>query len=247
MPHVELTTDDLYALNRQATVARMLSTLAHNVNNALQVIAGTAELLQQRSDLGEPTRQGLARIRGRASAAAAVVGEVLAFSQARPEARGTLQLGAIARRAVLLHGNDLSRANIDVRLEIDEADALVEGYESQLLQVALNLIDNAEGALRPVTGATLTVSVVVEGGDAVLRVADNGPGVAAHDRDRIFDPFVSTGPRGQVRGQMQGQMPPQGLGLPVSVALAREHGGSLVIEPSAVGATFALRLPRVVP
>ncbi len=245
MPHVELTTDDLYALNRQATVARMLSTLAHNVNNALQVIAGTAELLQQRSDLGEPTQQGLVRIRGRASAAAAVVGEVLAFSQARPEARGTLQLGAIARRAVLLHGNDLSRANIDVRLEIDEADALVDGYESQLLQVVLNLVDNAERALRPVTGATLTVSVVVDGGDVVLRVADNGPGVAAHDLDRIFDPFVSSGPRGQAQGQMPAQA--QGLGLPVSVALAREHGGSLVIEPSGVGAIFALRLPRVMP
>jgi signal transduction histidine kinase len=246
MSPADLTVDDLLALNRQATVARLVSALVHDVNNALQVISGSVELIQGRDDLAASVQTGLARISGQVAHAATTVAAVTAFSQShasqsQPEPSGPVAVGATVLRGVALRRHALSRANIEVVLDIDSDgdpdDVRVLGQPSQLLLIVVNLLHNAEHALSQVRGRRLSLSLTREGADVVLRVANNGAGVPVDDRERLFDPFASTGPRADVLG----------LGLPVSAHLARAHGGSLVLEPSATGACFALRLPRLEP
>jgi signal transduction histidine kinase len=94
----------------------------------------------------------------------------------------------------------------------------------------MNLIDNGR-----THGGHVTVAVAAQNGSAVVRVGDDGPGIAPADRDRIFDRFYRAPDR---RGT-----PGAGLGLPIAKATAERWGGSLHLVPSGTGTTFEVRLP----
>jgi two-component system, NtrC family, sensor kinase len=109
---------------------------------------------------------------------------------------------------------------------------LVEASSTQLKQVILNLVTNAQHALPD--GGTIEIEVAREGGWATVAVADDGPGIPPAVVTRIFDPFFTT--RRDVGGT--------GLGLSVSLGIAQTHGGDLdVSSVPGEGATFTLRLP----
>jgi signal transduction histidine kinase len=223
---------DLVTLNRAATVARLLSGVAHEVNNALQVIGGTTELLQETPGLPAPIADGFRRIGGQNLRAAAAISDVMAFAR-QQDARGRVNLGELARRSAALRAFSIGRAQLTIAVEAPiEGVFAVEG-SAMLLQLALlNLIVNAEQALAGRRGGAIRVTLD-EPGDVRLRVVDDGPGVDAGVADRIFEPFFTTRPRDQASG----------LGLAVARQIAEEHGGSLVLEGGGPGATFVLRLP----
>jgi signal transduction histidine kinase len=114
----------------------------------------------------------------------------------------------------------------DVRAETEPA--LVEGDPEQLARVLTNLADNGRQA-----GGRVLIAVRRDGGQAVVEVTDDGPGVPPAERDRVFERFVrlAAGP-----GR-------NGLGLPIALAVARAHGGDLTCEDASAGARFVLRLP----
>ena len=127
--------------------------------------------------------------------------------------------------------------NVRARLDTDlEADLTVEGESGQIHQVLVNLIDNALDAVKTVADPVVTVTTRAQGDEAVIEVADNGAGIAEGVADKIFEPFFTTKPVGEGTG----------LGLWISYAIAREHGGSLTARNrvGTRGAVFALHLPR---
>jgi signal transduction histidine kinase len=222
-------------LNRLATIARLVAGAAHEVNNALQVIGGSAELLQNRTDLPEPVQKTLARIRDQAARAASAMTGVVALSRAQPD-RGTylVDMCDIASRAVDLRRYSIGRADLTVKIDLPSDPQLVNGQRLHLLQAALNMIQNAEQALAPKRSGCISVAVVADGDHVVLRVSDDGPGVPPADADRIFQPFFTSRPRPESTG----------LGLPVAREIAAAHRGSLDLEPVATGASFRLRVPK---
>lgn len=117
-----------------------------------------------------------------------------------------------------------------------EPDLLVEADERELGRIVQNLVDNAVryGGLKPVQ-----VRTVGRDGSAVVEVIDRGPGIAAVDIDRVFEPFL------RVRSDADAA-PGTGLGLAIVAELARRNGGDISVESApGMGATFSLRLPRV--
>ena len=102
--------------------------------------------------------------------------------------------------------------------------------------VVKELIDNALDAVKTVADPVVTVTTRAQGDEAVIEVADNGAGIADGVADKIFEPFFTTKPVGEGTG----------LGLWISYAIAREHGGSLTARNrvGTRGAVFALHLPR---
>jgi two-component system, OmpR family, sensor histidine kinase MprB len=107
---------------------------------------------------------------------------------------------------------------------------VVTGDRAALRGMLMNLIDNAR-----THGGRVTVAVAAENGSAVVRVEDDGPGIAPADRERVFDRFYRAPDR---RGT-----PGAGLGLPIAKATAERWGGTLRLVPSRSGASFEVRLP----
>jgi signal transduction histidine kinase len=111
--------------------------------------------------------------------------------------------------------------------------AIVDGVRDDLHRLALNLIENALRHTPP--GTRVRATLVRQDADVVLTVADDGPGIPAALRERLFERFV----RG--RGDAGGG---SGLGLSIVRAVAESHGGTVVAEsPPEGGARFVVRLP----
>ena len=227
-----LTDDQLLTLNRAAVVARLLAGTAHEVNNALLVIGGTAELLEDRTDAPDAVATGLARIRSQTTRAAAGIAEVLAFARGAPSARGRVNLSELTSAALGLRAYAIGRARLKVEFAPPEEGLILEGSRVLLLQALLNLIANAEQALAGMPGGVITIGLTRAGGTASLRIADTGPGVPADRRDRIFEPLVSTGDPEAASG----------LGLAAARRIAELHGGTVTLEESGSGAAFRMDL-----
>ena len=123
-------------------------------------------------------------------------------------------------------------AEIATAEECDGVDAgvVVTGDRAALRGMLMNLIDNGR-----THGGRVRVAVAAEDGAAVVRVDDDGPGIAPADRERVFDRFYRAPDR---RGT-----PGAGLGLPIARATAERWGGSLRLLPSGPGTSFEVRLP----
>ena len=231
----DLGPDDLISLNRLTTVARTVVGTAHALNNALQVIAGSAELLAQQKDLTEGTRRAVDRIQQQTSRAAETLNELMQFARDTQTVAGHLSLRTVATKAVALRSFSARRSGLTLSFdEASSATGIVRGRPAHLLQAVLNLIMNAEQALQGKPGGTIVLTVS-ESADAVrLTVVDNGPGVAPALRDRLFEPFAS------------GHLSPDthGLGLAAARAIARQHGGDIVVESAADGCRAILSLPK---
>lgn len=229
--------DDHFTLNRLSTVARLVSGASHEVNNALQVISGTVELLLDSPDLPEPLTQALERIGAQSARAATALAGVTALSRPTTEGSAPLDLRAVVSRAAALRRYAIGRAGLTIAVEPGEVPLTVAGHGPQLLQALVNLIDNAEQALigRPAgqPAGHIAVRAAQEQDMACVVVEDNGPGVPPHLMTDVFTPFVTSRPRPDSVG----------LGLPVARVIAEAHGGTLTVEARERGAAFALRLP----
>jgi two-component system, NtrC family, sensor histidine kinase HupT/HoxJ len=110
----------------------------------------------------------------------------------------------------------------------------VSGSPGQMQQVLMNLVQNASDATHGTPAPRLEIAGRIEGGQAVLTVADNGPGIEPEHLQRVFDPFFTTKPVGKGTG----------LGLAISYGIVERHGGTLAAgnQPGG-GAVFTLRVP----
>ncbi|WP_127818748.1 sensor histidine kinase [Microbacterium sp. CPCC 204701] len=120
-------------------------------------------------------------------------------------------------------------------LEVGDEPVLIAGDSGRLHQVAANLLANAR--THTPEGTTVTVGVAREGGAAVLRVHDDGPGVDPKVKDELFERF-SRGDRSRAR-----QTGGTGLGLSIARAIVEAHGGSISVTSDPGDTTFEVRLP----
>ncbi|MFC4913752.1 sensor histidine kinase [Actinomadura gamaensis] len=161
----------------------------------------------------------------------AIVSDLLAL--ARLDA--VLHAGEEEVDLALLVSTELARAVRDTptRVALDQ-DVTVRGDRLQLARLLTNLLTNAERHAVD----EISVSVVADGRDAVLTVADDGAGIPPGDREAVFQRFV------RLRESRDRDPTGTGLGLPIAREIARAHGGTLTIADSPKGARFVLRLPR---
>jgi signal transduction histidine kinase len=151
--------DVLLALNRSATAARLLSGVIHEINNALQVISGTVELLEARTDLPAATKPALDRLRNQSARAAATLSDVLLFTRASVRDSTRVNLREVAEHSSNLRMFAIRRAGLTINLSVPQGEYLVSGNRAQLQQAVLNLITNAELALAGARTGAITVSL----------------------------------------------------------------------------------------
>ena len=225
--------DQLVHSERLSAIGELVAGVAHEINNPLQTIIGSVELLlEDRPDQG--SRHDLEIVRREAARAGQIVRNLLSFVRRSAPDRSTADLNDIVRSVVELRGYHLQQRNITLATELQPAPAPVLVNREEIQQIVLNLILNAEQAmLSAEVGRTITIRSFSESGQHIVEVADDGPGVSAQMRGRIFEPFFTTKDVGQGTG----------LGLSISHGIAAAHGGSLTLRQAGAGACFRLALP----
>jgi PAS domain S-box-containing protein len=219
---------------RLAAAGQLVSGVAHELNNPLQSVVGFAELLmegEQRPDvLGD-----LTQIHSEANRAAKIVRNLLAFVRRSSPGRGEANLNDLVQSAVALRAYELGVANIELLVECAEDLPPVVVNREEIQQVLLNLLLNAEHAMKSAHGrGQLRVRTRAAEPGVIAEVQDTGPGVAPAVARRIFEPFFSTKEVGQGTG----------LGLSIALGIVEAHGGTLrLVESGAPGACFRLALP----
>ena len=212
-------TEVLLALNRSATTARLLSGVVHELNNVLQVISGTVELLEVRADMPPTARPALERVRNQSARAAATLSDVLQFTRAGLDEMMPVNLREVAQHSVNLRLFAVRRAGLQITLTADGNSFMVMGNRGMLQQALLNIIANAEQALAPQKKGTILVQLTADAGTVTVRVSDDGPGIPMTPPEAAFEPFVTT------REPWEGS----GLGLWAARQIAAARGGTLEI------------------
>jgi two-component system NtrC family sensor kinase len=219
---------------RLAAMGQMIGGFAHELNNPLTVILGNSELLQE-LEVSEPARKPIAALRQEARRAADIVQNLQYF--ARPPAPGHSQvnLNELVQRTVQMQAYPLRKSNITVDFVPDPTIPAIVADPNQLMQVFLNLLLNAEQAIRESRDkGTIRVRIGRKPDSVWILFQDDGPGIAPETLPHIFDPFFTTKRPG--RGT--------GLGLSICKTVLREHRGNIEATPGPDGgAAFTITLP----
>jgi two-component system NtrC family sensor kinase len=219
---------------RLAAMGQMIGGFAHELNNPLTSVLGMAELLQE-DESTAPVRKQLGTLHQQARRAADIVQNLMYFSRPPAAGKSLISLSELMQRTLALHSYSLRKNNITVDFLPDVGLPPVSGDPHQLMQVFLNLVLNAEQAIRDVRECgTLRVRLNTNNLSVIITFQDDGPGIPPDVMPNIFDPFYTTRRPGRSTG----------LGLSVCRAILREHGGNIeAASGPGGGAVFTVRLP----
>jgi signal transduction histidine kinase len=222
---------------KMLAIGRIASGVAHELNNPLSVVLGQSEQLVAEMPDGE-ARTGLQLINEQAFRARHIVKDLLAFVRPREDRRAAFAIQPVVQRAMASVERQLTGSATGLAVTMPEVHLEVLADAVAVEQVLVNLLENAIDAV----GAQGAVRVVVQviGEMVELVVEDSGPGVPDAAMPRLFEPFFTTKPIGEGTG----------LGLPVSLGLIEQQGGTLAFEnrpAEGIGARVRVRLPLAAP
>jgi two-component system NtrC family sensor kinase len=220
---------------KMAAMGRLISGVAHELNNPLTAVFGNAQLLMLGAT-DDVTRQRAEVLISETERAAKIVRNLLTFARPYKPERRPILLDQLIEETLSQRAYDLNVHNITVvRGQAPEAPPVLADPH-QIQQVLLNLLINAEQAVSNRAGGEIHVISSVDPAQEWIKVAiaDNGPGIAAEILGRIFEPFFTTRQAGKGTG----------LGLAICYAILREHGGRIrgANRPEG-GARFEFELP----
>ncbi len=231
---------------KMQAIGQLAGGVAHDFNNLLTAISGHCDLLLLRHDQGDPDYSDLVQINQNANRAAALVGQLLAFSRKqtlRPE-----ELDLRDTMSDLTHLlNRLVGEKVRLTLSHDPVLKPIRADKRQLEQVLMNLVVNARDAMPDggeieIETECMTLSeplerdrVTVPVGDYVcLRVVDAGVGIPADKLQKVFEPFYTTKRTGEGTG----------LGLSTAYGIVKQTGGFIFVDSTlGRGTTFSIMFP----
>jgi two-component system NtrC family sensor kinase len=236
----------LLQAEKLSAIGQLVAGVAHELNNPLTSVIGYAQLLQQEiRDRDAETRtpealgHDLRRIAEESERAARIVRNLLAFARRQTAAREPQDLAELCARVVALRTYELRLTGVDLVTEFQPGLPKVVADGGQIQQALLNLVLNAEQAMRgrPVRRLTIGVRFDEAASAVEMSVADSGHGIDTANLSRIFDPFFTTRDVGEGTG----------LGLSICYGIVRDHGGHIRVESKVqVGTTFLVLLPALV-
>jgi two-component system NtrC family sensor kinase len=217
-----------------SAVGEFVAGVTHELNNPLTSVIGFAELLQQ-SDVNERHRRFLELIVTSAQRCHKIVQGLLSFARQHKPERKAVKVHELVEATIGILQYQMRTNNIQVNTNFDPHLPKVMADPHQLQQVFLNIINNARQAIeafRPRGEITVTTETCQNGIRLIFE--DDGPGIAAENLNKIFNPFFTTKEVGKGTG----------LGLSLTYGIIKEHGGSIRVESKpGEGATFIIELP----
>jgi PAS domain S-box-containing protein len=218
---------------RLAAMGRLIASLAHEINNPLQAMYNSMELVmdfplpeEERQTYLKTTREEIERLMQ-------ITTGILDFTRPREIQLKPVQVGEALHQSLILANEQIYQAHVIVQLDIPQDLPIVQASLDQLTQVFLNLILNAVQQMPQ--GGKLSITARIESQQLKIAFADTGNGIPPDKLDLIFEPFYTTRKGGT------------GLGLAISQQIIEQHHGKILVENSATGgAIFTITLPVLV-
>ncbi len=230
---------------RQAVVGRLASGVAHEINNPLAMIGEIAgylnDLLSEDAaaaglDLMAELREGLPKIIGHVKMGRSITQRLLSFArrgEAKPE---VTDVNAALKAALPFVARNARLARVTIHEKYTEGLASVGVEDLQLQEVFINIINNAIQALETKTDGNIWIETRALKHKVSVLIRDDGQGIADEVRDRLFDPFVTTKPRGKGTG----------LGLSICYGIVKRYGGEIRVDSKpGEGAEFEILFPSL--
>ncbi|MBI1867364.1 MAG: PAS domain S-box protein [Methylocystis sp.] len=217
-----------------AALGMVIGGIAHEIRNPLGVSSAAAQLMRETMTAPALLEECIDKVIAGIDRASLVVESLLRFARPGPITQTTKVdvLDMLNNALALASGDAAAGTTVDWQPPCMPAPLYAEGVQNLLELVIVNLILNAFQAMP--NGGRLTIAGRRDGAEAVIEIRDTGPGIPEAHLAKIFDPFFTT--RSDSRRA--------GLGLSVSHAIVRQHGGNLTVRTSpSDGATFVVRIP----
>jgi two-component system sensor histidine kinase HydH len=214
-----------------AALGGLAAGVAHEIRNPLSSIKGLATFFGAQFADGSEGKDAAGVMIEEVNRLNRAISELLDFARPADLKRQRTDIAPLITRSIQLIQQDAKSRNIRVDLKIGDDLGAVDIDPDRLSQCLLNLYLNAIDAMKD--GGTLSVQCGADGDQALhIAVADTGPGIAADQLDKIFDPYFTTKKKGT------------GLGLAIVYKIIEAHGGRINVESAADrGTTMTIRIP----
>lgn len=221
--------DQLRRADRLSALGELSAGMAHEIRNPLGSIKGTAEILREGVAADDPKLEFADILIKEVDRLNKVLEDFLRFARPEPVERGRFSPNQSIEQVLELTRQQALRNRVTVEVDFAE-DIEIPGRGEQVQQALLNLVLNALQVMPD--GGVLKVSSLLHANELGIRVTDTGPGIAMEDRERIFNPFVTTRDTGT------------GLGLAITQRIIQSHDGHIVLDSTpGQGSSFTLFLP----
>jgi len=223
--------------SRLAAIGGMAAGIAHEINNPLTGVLGFSQMLLAKHDVPEEIKKELKWIADGSQRVADIVKRLLTFARQTKPNRQLTNLNELIENTLKLREYVLKTANIEVVTRLDPELPLSLVDPGQLQQVFLNLIVNAEQAMKEAHGrGNLIITTEKKDNNIRITFQDDGPGITRENMRHLFEPFFTTKDVGEGTG----------LGLSLSRSIVLEHNGKInVVSEFGHGATFIVELPII--
>jgi C4-dicarboxylate-specific signal transduction histidine kinase len=220
---------------RLAAVGLLVSGVAHELNNPLQAILGTAEILERDPDLKASALEEITLLKTQSGRAREIIRNLSRFVSPQSGPPIPVDLRSVISEVIQLRRHDLEKSSIAIDVETSTS-AKVQANATELEQVTLNFVINAQQSIESAgrEHGRILIRLYDAGRKVRLEVQDDGPGVSPENEPKLFQPFFTTKPVGKGTG----------LGLSVSYGIIDSYGGAIgCCGNEWGGATFFFELP----
>jgi PAS domain S-box-containing protein len=221
--------------SRLAAMGEMAAGIAHEINNPLTGVLGYSQMMLSKENVPEDIKGDLKLIADNSRRVAEIVKRLLTFARQAKPVKTLVNLNELVDNTLKLRDYVLKTAGIKVVKEFDPDLPLSVADAGQIQQVFLNLVVNAEQAMKTAHGqGTLTIITEKKENNIRILFKDDGPGITEENQTHLFEPFFTTKAQGEGTG----------LGLSLSRSIIMEHDGKLIVDSQfGHGATFIVELP----
>jgi C4-dicarboxylate-specific signal transduction histidine kinase len=230
--------EQLIQAGKLATLGELTTGIAHELNNPLNNIGLFVGNVADQIELGQADKKqqlhALHQAMQQVRKATEIISHLRTFGRAAAVTRERIIVTQVIERALSLVQEQFRLRQIDVKLDLLDCEAAVNGNAIQLEQVFINLLTNARDALADSATKLIHITCRINGPMVYVTFADSGRGIPPGQEERIFDPFFTTKEVGAGTG----------LGLSITYGIIREHQGAISVKNKpGQGAEFLIQLP----
>jgi PAS domain S-box-containing protein len=241
----KLLQSQLLRSERLAATGQLAASIAHEINSPLQGITALLSVIQTKYVADEDLQRKLDLIKNAFVSIRNTVRNLIDLNRPGKEKKQPMEINQVIENTVALMRSYLKKNMVDIELNLTAENSQIMASPQQIGQVIMNLVNNAVESIISATdymdrirgssslGGRITIGTIKREDEIVIKVKDNGPGIAPKDIDRIFDPFFT-------RKKTMGM----GVGLSICYGIVEDHKGTIAGDNlPAGGAVFTVRLP----